>query len=105
MLVYSGQLTAHVGTESPRDARPSRLRREWTGASKEWARKGQRTEVRTAAPGAPSVLFEFVSGLGEVLSDQLIRGCCIDRLSWHDLPGKWNYFRLPVTRAQFFEGI
>ena len=24
---------------------------------------------------------------GEVFSDQLIRWCCIDRLSWHDLPG------------------
>jgi hypothetical protein len=23
----------------------------------------------------------------EVLADQLFRGCCIDRLSWHDLPG------------------
>ena len=26
--------------------------------------------------------------VGEALSDQLIRWCCIDQLSWHDLPGK-----------------
>ena len=25
--------------------------------------------------------------LGEVLADQLTERCCIDRLSWHDLPG------------------
>jgi hypothetical protein len=25
--------------------------------------------------------------LGKVLSDQLLGGRCIDRLSWHDLPG------------------
>jgi hypothetical protein len=28
--------------------------------------------------------------LGEVLSDQLIMWCCIDRLSSHGLPEKWN---------------
>jgi hypothetical protein len=22
--------------------------------------------------------------------DQANRKCCVDRLSWHDLPGKWN---------------
>ncbi len=26
---------------------------------------------------------------GEVLSDQLTRWCCIDRLSWHGLSDKW----------------
>jgi len=29
-----------------------------------------------------------------VLSDQLTRWCCIDPLSWHDLLGKWNHFRV-----------
>jgi hypothetical protein len=37
------------------------------------------------------VLIEYTLGhigsLVEALSDQLIRWCCIDQLSWHDAPG------------------
>ena len=36
------------------------------------------------------VLIEYGLACGsreKVLSDQLIKGCCIDRLSWHDLSG------------------
>ena len=29
-----------------------------------------------------------------MLSDQLTRWCCIDRLNRHDLSGKWNHFRV-----------
>jgi hypothetical protein len=31
-----------------------------------------------------------MGSLGEVLLDQAIRKCCVDRLSWHDFSGKWN---------------
>jgi len=30
-----------------------------------------------------------------VLSDQWIRWCCIDRLSWHDLPGLSDLLQYP----------
>jgi len=44
---------------------------------------GKRSEQRsTISTSIRSVL------LGEVLSDQLIRGYCIDLLNWHALPGR-----------------
>jgi hypothetical protein len=36
------------------------------------------------APPRYKISDFFSSLLGEALSDQLIRWCCIDRLSWHD---------------------
>ena len=52
------QLTVHgsgrnrISARETREARPSRLRSEWAGMSKDWASKDRRTQVRTAAPGA-----------------------------------------------------
>ena len=49
------------------------------------------------------VLIEYGLACGsreKVLSDQLIKGCCIDRLSWQRLPVKWVPVRTcPVIRA------
>ena len=52
------QLTAHgsgrnrICARETGEARPSRLRREWAGMSKDREGKVQRTQVRAAAPGA-----------------------------------------------------
>ena len=51
------QLTAHsqeqeeISVSSAQRARPSQLRSEWAGMSKDWAGKDRRTQLRPAAPG------------------------------------------------------
>jgi hypothetical protein len=43
-------------------------------------------KIRKLRQVAKGVLATKQTGSpGEVLSDQLIRWCCIDRLNWHDL--------------------